>query len=144
MNTIKGLQNVERKDSCKTKKILKMRNKVLNYLYNCGFVHNYVKKLMYREDIDNLYDDFVQETFLQLCEVKEEKWEELMYNNDNSHDEYYQVRNWVSMLIRNTVRSTTSTAFRRLKKQATVTQQCDDSEWHYLANTVEDTGLKLY
>ncbi len=121
-----------------------MRNKVLNYLYNCGFVHNYVKKLMYREDIDNLYDDFVQETFLQLCEVKEEKWEELMYNNDNSHDEYYQVRNWVSMLIRNTVRSTTSTAFRRLKKQATVTQQCDDSEWHYLANTVEDTGLKLY
>ncbi len=121
-----------------------IRNKVLNYLYNCGFVHNYVKKLMYREDIDNLYDDFVQETFLQLCEVKEEKWEELMYNNDNNHDEYYQVRNWVSMLIRNTVRSTTSAAFRRLKKQATVTQQCNDEEWKYLANTVEDTGLKLY
>lgn len=122
---------------------MNVRNKVLEYLYNCGFVHNYVKKLMYREDIDNLYDDFVQEVFLQLCEVKEDRWEEL-YDKRTNHDPFYDVRNWVSMLIRNTVRSTTSTAFRRLKKQATVTQQCDDSEWHYLANTLEDTGLKLY
>lgn len=124
---------------------MNVRNKVLEYLYSCGFVHNYTKKLMYREDIDNLYEDFVQEVFLQLCEVNEEKWEELMYNNDNTkHDIYYTIRNWVSVLIRNTVRSTTSTAFRRLKKQATVTQQCDDSEWQYLANTIEDKALKLY
>lgn len=120
-----------------------IRDKVLEYLYDCGFVHNYVKKLMYREDIDNLYDDFVQETMLQLCEVKEEKWEEL-YARTEGKDPFYDVRNWSSMLIRNTVRSTTSAAYRRLKKQATVTQQCNDDEWKYIANTVEDKGLKLY
>lgn len=122
---------------------MSIRDKVLNYLYSCGFVHNYVKKLIYREDIDNLYDDFVQEVFLQLCEVKEEKWIDL-YDKRVNQDPFYDVRNWVSMLIRNTVRSTTSTAYRRLKKQATITQQCTDDEWKYLANTVEDVGLKLY
>lgn len=124
---------------------MSIRDKVLDYLYRCGFVHNYVKKLLFSSDIENLYEDYLQETWLQICEVNENKWKELMNNNDNTkHDMYYTVRNWISMLIRNTVRSTTSTAFRRLKKQATITQQCNDDEWKYLANTVEDTGLKLY
>ena len=120
-----------------------IRKKVLDYLYTCGFVHNYTKKLMYREDIDNLYEDFVQEVFLQLCEITEAKWSS-MYNKRQGHDEFYDIRNYVSMLIRNTVRSTTSTAYRRLKKQSTVCQQCNNEEWVYLANTVEDTSLKMY
>lgn len=122
---------------------MSIRDKVLEYLYSSGFVANYTKKLMFRDDIDNLYEDMVQEVFLQLCEVKPEKWEEL-YDNRDGKDPMYDVRNWSSMLIRNTVRSTTSAAYRKLKKQSTVCQQCNDEEWHYLANTVEDTGLKLY
>lgn len=122
-----------------------LRDKIINYLYNSGFVRNYVKKLLWTTDIDSLYDDYVQEVFLQICEVPVKKWEELMDNNDSEkHDRYYTVRNWTSMLIRNTVRSTTSTAFRRLKKQSTITQNCNDDEWKYLANTIEDKGLKLF
>lgn len=122
-----------------------LREKIITYLYKSGFVVNYTKKLMWTSDIDSLFDDYVQEVFLQICEVKEEKWEELMNNNDpEKHDEYYTVRNWVSMLIYNTVHSETSTAYRRLKKQSTITQNCNDDEWKYLANTIEDKGLKLF
>ena len=122
-----------------------LRDKIINYLYNSGFVCNYVKKLMWTTDIDSLYDDYVQEVFLQICEVPVKKWEELMDNNDSEkHDEFYTVRNWTSMLVYNTVHSETSTAYRRLKKQSTITQNCNDDEWKYLANTIEDKGLKLF
>lgn len=100
---------------------------------------------MWSTDIDNLFEDYVQEVFLQICEVPVKKWEELMNNNDtDKHDRFYTIRNWVSMLIYNTVHSETSTAYRRLKKQSTITQNCNDEEWQYLANTVEDKGLKLF
>lgn len=100
---------------------------------------------MWQTDIDNLYEDYVQEVFLQICEVPVKKWEELMNNNDSEkHDRFYTIRNWVSMLVYNTVHSQTSTAYRRLKKQSTVMQNCTDDEWRYLANTIEDNSLKLY
>lgn len=124
---------------------MELRDEIIRYLYYSGFVRNYVKKLLWTSDIDSLYDDYVQEVFLQICEVKTDKWMELMNNNDSEkHDRFYTIRNWVSMLILNTVRSETSTAYRRLKKQSTVMQNCNEDEWQYLANTIEDKGLRLY
>ena len=117
--------------------LIMIREKVLKYLYDCGYVKYYVKKLMYPEDIEDLYEDFLQEVYFQLCEVPEEKWEEL-YNRRDNQDEFYDIRNWVSVLIRNTVRSTTSSAYRKLKKQSTVAQNLNDDDWEILANTIPD------
>lgn len=114
-----------------------IRDKVLKYLYKSGFVQFYTKKLLYREDINDLYEDYLQEVWLQICEIPEKKWEEL-YNKRDNQDEFYDIRNWLSVLIRNTVVSTTSAAFRKLKKQNTVAKQMTDGEWNYLANTVPD------
>lgn len=124
-------------------KTLYMREKVLKYLYDSKFVENYVKKLLFSDFIDEYYEDYVQETWLALCEVKEEKWMD-MYNLRPTQDEFYDIRCWVSMLIKNTVRSTTSTAYRKLLKQSTVTRRCDDNEWTELANTVEDKHLRIW
>jgi DNA-binding cell septation regulator SpoVG len=99
-----------------------IRDKVLKYLYESNFVTSYTKKLVYPSDKENLQDDFIQEVWLQLCEIPEKKWEEL-YNRRTNQDEFYDVRNWVSVLIRNTVVSTTSSAYRKLKKQNTVAKQ---------------------
>ena len=115
-----------------------IRDKGLKYLYESGFVQFYTKKLLYREDINDLYEDYLQEVWLQICEISEKKWKEL-YNKRPNQDEFYDIRNWLSVLIRNTVVSTTSEAYRKLKKQTTVSKQLDDGEWNYLANTVEDT-----
>ena len=114
-----------------------IRDKVLKYLYESGFVQFYTKKLLYREDINDLYEDYLQEVWLQICEIPEKKWKEIMRNNTNP-DQMYGVRNFVSVVIRNTVISTTSAAFRKLKKQNTVSKQLNDGEWNYLANTVPD------
>ena len=117
--------------------LIMIREKVLKYLYDSNFVKYFVKKLMYSEDIEDLYEDFLQEVYFQLCEVSEEKWLEL-YNRRDNQDEFYDIRNWVSVLIRNTVRSTTSSAYRKLKKQSTVTQNLSDDDWEILKNTIPD------
>ena len=115
-----------------------MRDIILDYLIKSNFVEAYTKKLVYPSDKADLQDDFISEVWLQICEIPEKKWEEIMRNNTNP-DQMYGVRNFVSVVIRNTVISTTSSAYRKLKKQNTVAKQLNDSEWNYLANTVEDT-----
>ena len=116
-----------------------IREKVLKYLYDSNFVKYFVKKLMYPEDIEDLYEDFLQEVYFQLCEVPESKWLEL-YNKRPNQDEFYDIRNWVSVLIRNTVHSTTSSAYRKLKKQSTIAQNLNEEEWDFLKNTIPDTN----
>lgn len=117
--------------------MLIMREKVLKYLYDSNFVKFFVKKLLYPEDIEDLYEDYLQEVWFALCEVPESKWSEL-YNRRDNQDEFYDIRNWVSVLIRNTVRSTTSSAYRKLKKQKTVAQNLNEEEWDLLKNTIPD------
>ena len=114
-----------------------MRDEILDYLIKSKFVESYTKKLVYPSDKDNLQDDYISEVWLQLCEVKDEKWQEIMNNNKNS-DPMYGVRNFVSVIIKNTVRSTTSSAYRKLKKQSTVAQNLNEEEWDFLKNTIPD------
>lgn len=116
-----------------------MRESVLDYLIKSGFVKYYVKKLMFTSDINDLYEDYVQEVWLQLCEVSEEKWEEL-YDRRQNHDDFYDIRNFVAVIIRNTVRSTTSAAYRKLKKPYTVMETADAEGWKIFENTIEDGG----
>ena len=119
--------------------LIMIREKVLKYLYDCGYVKYYVKKLMYPDEIEDLYNDYLQEVWVALCEISEEKWQEL-YNRRPNQDEFYDIRNWVSVLIRNTIRSTTSSAYRKLKKQSTVAQNLNDDDWEILKNTIPDTN----
>ena len=114
-----------------------MRDEILNYLIKSNFVTSYTKKLVYPSDKDNLQDDYISEVWLQLCEVSESKWQEIMNNNKNS-DRMYGVRNFVSVIIKNTVRSVTSSAYRKLKKQSTVAQNLSDDDWEILKNTIPD------
>lgn len=114
-----------------------MRDIILNYLIKSNFVESYTKKLVYPSDKADLQDDFLQEVWLQICEISEKKWEEITRNNTNP-DQMYGVRNFVSVVIRNTIISTTSAAYRKLKKQNTVAKQLNDRDWQYLANTVPD------
>ena len=117
-----------------------MRDEILDYLIKSKFVESYTKKLVYPSDKDNLQDDYISEVWLQLCEVSESKWQEIMNNNKNS-DPMYGVRNFVSVIIKNTVRSVTSSAYRKLKKQSTVADNLSDDDWQILANTIPDNQI---
>ena len=115
-----------------------MRDIILDYLIKSNFVESYTKKLVYPSDKENLQDDFISEVWLQICEISEDKWIEIIDSNKNK-DRFYGVRNFVSVVIRNTVVSTTSSAYRKLKKQNTVAKQITDGEWQYLSNVIPDT-----
>lgn len=115
------------------------RDEIIDYLVKSGFVENYCKKLVYPSDKENLQEDFIQECWLQVLEISEDKWIEIIDSNKNK-DRFYGVRNFVSVVIRNTVISTTSAAYRKLKKQSTVAKQLNDEEWNYLSNTIPDTN----
>ena len=117
-----------------------MRDEILDYLIKSKFVESYTKKLVYPSDKDNLQDDYIQETWLAILEVKDEKWQEIMNNNKNS-DPMYGVRNFVSVIIKNTVHSTTSSAYRKLKKQSTVADNLSDDDWEILKNTIADNQI---
>ena len=117
-----------------------MRDEILDYLIKSKFVENYTKKLVFPSDKDNLQDDYIQEVWLQICEIPESKWGEIMNNNKNS-DSMYGVRNFVSVIIKNTVRSTTSSAYRKLKKQSTIADNLSDDDWEILKNTIPDNQI---
>ena len=117
--------------------MLIMRDEILDYLIKSNFVTSYTKKLVFPSDKESLQDDYIQEVWLQICEIPESKWEQIMNNNKNS-DSMYGVRNFVSVIIKNSVRSVTSSAYRKLKKQSTIADNLSDDDWEFLANTIPD------
>ena len=97
---------------------------------------------MLPSDIDELYEDYVQEVSLNICEVKEQIFIDL-YNNskEKNKDEWYDIRNWISVLIRNTVRSTSSNAYKVLKKKSVTELHKTNEEWHIMEYGIaEDEG----
>lgn len=122
---------------------LDLKEKAIKYLLESGFVNAYVKKLMFSTDIDNLYNDYLNEAWLAILELKPEKWQKL-YNTaqEKNTDYYYQVRNYISVVIRNTVHSNSSNAYKKLKRHRTTEYTQDNEMWQFYANTIaDDNGI---
>lgn len=116
-----------------------LRQEAIEYLINSNFVDAYVKKLMFQSDIDNLYEDYRQEAFLSILELKDTVWEKLYKSSiEKETDYHYEVRNYVSRVIYNTVHSSSSNAYRKLKKSAKYEMIQDNTMWDVLNNTVAD------
>lgn len=117
-----------------------IRDLCIDYLVNSGFVEAYVKKLMYPSDIDNLYEDFTQETWLAILEVPEQKIVNLYLNsiNDGDSDAFYQLRNWISRLIYNTVHSDSSNAYKKLKKHNVSEKIQTEVQWDVYKASIPD------
>lgn len=116
-----------------------LRQEAIEYLVTSNFVDAYVKKLMFQSDIDNLYEDYRQEAFLAILELKDSVWEKLYKSSiEKETDYYYEVRNYVSRVIYNTVHSSSSNAYRKLKGGLKFQKTQDDTMWDVLNNTVAD------
>lgn len=80
-------------------------------------MQGYCRKLANSSDWP-IIDDLVQEIFLQLCEVPEEKWADLQ-KQGTKNDNMKAVRGYVSGLIYRNVKSANSKVYNRLKKHQT-------------------------
>lgn len=123
--------------------VQRIKDYIVNYLLESGFVNALCKKSMFPSDIDNLYDDYVSECWLAILEQKPETWVKI-YNSaqEKNTDLEYEARNYFSIVIRNVVKSDSSNAFRRLKKHHTTELHKNDVQWDVYENSIPDnTGI---
>lgn len=117
----------------------KLRDYAINYLIECGFVDALVKKSLFREDIGNYYEDFLQETWLAILEQDDEKWVKLYRSAEEKGVEYeYEIRNYVSRIVLNTVKSTSSNAYRKIKKPSVREKTQESTKWDILAQQLTE------
>lgn len=118
----------------------KLRDYAINYLIECGFVDALVKKSLFHDDIDNYYEDFLQETWLAILEQDDEKWVKLYRSAEEKGVGFdYEIRNYVSRIVLNTVKSTSSNAYRKLKKPSMREKIQDVTKWDVLKSQLVET-----
>lgn len=116
-----------------------LKDWAVNYLLESGFVDAYVKKLMYREDIQNYYEEFRQETWLAILELKTETWRKLYESSKQKGVGFdYEIRNYASRVISNNVKSTSSNAYRKIKKPSVREKTQESTKWDILAQQLTE------
>lgn len=117
-----------------------LRQYALDYLYNSGFIAALVKKSLYCSLIDDYLEDMVQEVWLAILEQKDDLWLKL-YNSaiEKGNDYEYELRNYFSRIVFNTVKSTSSNAYRKLIKHNTTELKKTDTQWKLYSNSIPDS-----
>lgn len=93
------------------------KNDIIQYIYDLNFVPAYARQLANSSDW-NIIEDIVQEIWLQICEVPEEKWRALL-NQGTKKDSFKAIRGYVSGLCYRNIKSVNSKVYNRLKKHQT-------------------------
>lgn len=114
----------------------------IKYLIDSGFVDALSKKLMFPSDINDLYEDYRNECYLAILELPDNKWRILYDSSIKKGKSFeYEIRNFVSVIVRNTVRSTSSQAYKRLKKNSVYEQGVDDNTWKIMEYSIPDDAV---
>lgn len=117
-----------------------IKNYIVDYLIKSGFVVALTKKTLFPSLIDGYLDDFISEVWLAILEQKPTVWIKL-YNTakENGTDIEYEARNYFSRVILNTCRSTSSNAYRKLKKPSLREKTQDATKWDVLADQLKES-----
>lgn len=108
------------------------REKILNELVNSGFIEWYTLQLMSKTSgfivqTDEEYQEYIQEIWLQICEIQEDKLIDL-YNEN-------KLKAYVSGLIHRNVKSNTSPAYTHIRKQNNKYIRKSDDDWEKYSDT---------
>ena len=118
-----------------------IREEAIEYLVNSGFVDALCKKSIFSSDIDDLYEDYRQECYLAILELKDTVWNKLYETAiEKGTDYFYQVRNYVSRVILNTCKSNSSNAYRKLKRHSITELRRNETQWKVYSNSIPDTN----
>ena len=116
-----------------------IREEAIEYLVNSGFVDALCKKSIFNSDIDDLYEDYRQECYLAILELKDNVWNKLYETAiEKGTDYFYQVRNYISRVILNTCKSDSSNAYRKLKRHSITELSKTDTQWKIYSNSIAD------
>lgn len=112
------------------------RNKLIMEIYELGLVQNYIKKIGFSNDLE-IYEDVVQEIWLQITEIPCEKWDDLLAQGTEK-DKLKSVRGYITGLIFRNLRSENSKLYHKLKKHKKHEYIKDDIIWEQLREEIPD------
>lgn len=107
------------------------RNDILNWLYNTGLVKNYIKRLEYKDIDEETLNDEIQEVWLMICEIPQDKWDNLFIQGTTP------IKAFISGLIFRQIHSNSSPVYNKLKKQYTIEKHLSEKCWDVYDETGE-------
>ena len=116
------------------------REKILDELVKSGFIEWYTLQLMSKTSgfivqTDEEYQEYIQEIWLQICEIQEDKLIELYTEN--------KLKAYVSGLIHRNVKSNTSPAYTHIRKQNNKYIRKSDDDWEKYSDTNDISYLSM-
>ena len=116
------------------------KEKILNELVKSCFIEWYTLQLMSKTSgfivqTDEEYQEYIQEIWLQICEIQEDKLIDL-YNEN-------KLKAYVSGLIHRNVKSNTSPAYTHIRKQNNKYIRKSDDDWEKYSDTNDISYLSM-
>lgn len=116
------------------------RDKILDELVKSCFIEWYTLQLMSKTSgfivqTDEEYQEYIQEIWLQICEIQEDKLIDL-YNEN-------KLKAYVSGLIHRNVKSNTSPAYTHIRKQNNKYIRKSDDDWEKYSDTNDISYLSM-
>lgn len=116
------------------------KEKILNELLNSGFIEWYTLQLMSKTSgfimqNDEEYQEYIQEIWLQICEIQEDKLIDLYTEN--------KLKAYISGLIHRNVKSNTSPAYTHIRKQNNKYIRKSDDDWEKYSDTNDISYLSM-
>ena len=116
------------------------REKILNELVKSCFIEWYTLQLMSKTSgfivqTDEEYQEYIQEIWLQICEIQEDKLIDL-YNEN-------KLKAYISGLIHRNVKSNTSPAYTHIRKQNNKYIRKSDDDWEKYSDTNDISYLSM-
>ena len=116
------------------------REKILDELVKSCFIEWYTLQLMSKTSgfivqTDEEYQEYIQEIWLQICEIQEDKLIDL-YNEN-------KLKAYVSGLIHRNVKSNTSPAYTHIRKQNNKYIRKSDDDWEKYSDTNDISYLSM-
>ena len=90
------------------------KNEIIQYIHDLNFVDSYVRKLANSTHWPQI-EDCIQEIYLQLLEVPQDKWDNLLSQGTKT-DSFKAVRGYISGVIYRNIKSLNSRLYYKLFK----------------------------
>lgn len=110
------------------------REDILQYLWDIGLVNNYIKKLEYETIDEETLQDIIQEIWLMICELPEEKITSLYKNQGKTGLTAY-----MSGVIYRQIHSKTSPIYKKYKAQFKQMVHISSLSW----DVFDETGVMM-
>ena len=116
------------------------KEKILNELVKSCFIEWYTLQLMSKTSgfilqTDEEYQEYIQEIWLQICEIQEDKLIDLYTEN--------KLKAYISGLIHRNVKSNTSPAYTHIRKQNNKYIRKSDDDWEKYSDTNDISYLNM-